>query len=289
MDVFPAAFPLQGVRIAVAGEGEAADAKARLFDGSPALVVRIGAPAAARADSYRGARLAFIALPGSDANEAAAAARAAGALVNVVDRPELCDFNTPALVDRGAVVGAIATGGAAPLLAAELRRELEARWPQGLGAAAQLLQALQGEARAAYPALPDRRAWLRRLLDGEAPGMAMRGEGAAALALARSSLGAPAGAGRLSLLVPPTSPDLLSLCALQALGRADLLVVAEEVEPAIVGLARRDAPVRRRSELAAPDIRAEVDAGAAVVCIGPAARFVDLGAMVRLPVADAQA
>ena len=36
MDAFPAFFPLAGRKIVIAGEGDAADAKARLFDGSPA-------------------------------------------------------------------------------------------------------------------------------------------------------------------------------------------------------------------------------------------------------------
>ncbi|HWW24364.1 MAG TPA: siroheme synthase, partial [Caulobacter sp.] len=38
MDSFPAYFPLAGRRVVIAGSGEAADNKARLFDGSPATV-----------------------------------------------------------------------------------------------------------------------------------------------------------------------------------------------------------------------------------------------------------
>ncbi len=285
MEVFPAAFPLAGLTIAVAGEGEAADAKARLFEGSPATVVRIAAAEAGRREAYAGARLAFVAAPGSAAAEAAAAARAAGALVNVVDRPELCDFNTPAIVDRGSVVAAIATGGAAPLLAAELRREIEARWPAGLGGAATLLCMLQDEVRAALPGLADRRAWLRRLLDGAAPGLAIAGELDAALALARLSLSGRSASGRLSLLVPPSSPDLLSLRALQALSRADRLVVAEGVAVELVALARRDAPVSRLAEVSAASVLAEVAAGGSIICVGPVAMFAMFGTLDRLPVA----
>ena len=286
MDVFPAAFPLSGLTVVVAGEGEPADAKARLFEGSPATLLRIVAAEAGRPQSYAGARLAFLAIPGLAAVEAAAAARSAGALVNVVDRPELCDFNTPAIVDRGAVVAAIATGGAAPLLAAELRREIEARWPVGLAGAATLLRSLQDEVRTALPALPDRRAWLRRLLDGEAPGLAMAGGMDAALALARRSLVEPGAGGRLSLLVPPASPDLLSLRALQVLSRADRLVVAQGVAPELVALARRDAPVSRLEDWSGEWAAEEVARGGSVVCIGPAASFTGFGAAAVLPVAS---
>ena len=286
MDVFPAAFPLAGLTLVVAGDGEAADAKARLFEGSPATLVRIAAAEAGRPQSYAGARLAFVAVPGDEAVAAAAAARAAGALVNVVDRPELCDFNTPAIVDRGAVVAAVATGGTAPLLAAELRREIEARWPAGLGEAAGLLRRLQDEVRTTLPAVVERRAWLRRLLDGEAPGLAMAGEVDAALAMARRSLAEPGMGGRLSLLVPPASLDLLSLRALQALSRADRLVVAEGVAPDLVALARRDAPVSRLDQVSAASVAEEVAKGGSVVCVGPAAMFMGFGEAERLPVAS---
>ena len=43
MNAFPAFFPLAGRRVAIVGEGEAAEAKARLFAGSPAEVVRLSA------------------------------------------------------------------------------------------------------------------------------------------------------------------------------------------------------------------------------------------------------
>ena len=105
MEAFPAFFPLRGKRVVIAGEGDGARAKARLFDGSPAEVSLVDGEAAARPATYAGALLAFVA--GADADfrrAAAAAARAAHVPVNVVDDPALCDFHTPAVIDRGQVV-----------------------------------------------------------------------------------------------------------------------------------------------------------------------------------------
>jgi len=47
MNAFPAFFPLAGRRVAIVGEGDAAEAKARLFGGSPAEIVRLSAQAGA--------------------------------------------------------------------------------------------------------------------------------------------------------------------------------------------------------------------------------------------------
>jgi precorrin-2 dehydrogenase/sirohydrochlorin ferrochelatase len=281
MDVFPAAIPLAGLTVAVAGDGEAADAKARLFDGSPARLVRIAAAEAAQTARYAGARLAFIALDGPEPGPeaAAVAARDAGALVNVVDRPALCDFHTPALIDRGAVVGAVASGGAAPVLAAELRAGIEARWPARLGELATLIAGLTAEVRSAIPEPAARRAWLRReLVDGPAAALALAGERDAALAEARWRLADPAPSpGQAVWLEPPAAPDLLSLRALQALSRADLLVVANGADDGLLTLARvapRDLP--------AAMLGARVANGERIVCIGPAAAFETYGALTRL-------
>ncbi len=246
MDAFPAFVPLAGARVVVAGEGEAADAKARLFDGSPAELVRVAGGAALRPDAYTGARLAFIAGDEAWSRRAAAAARAAGAWVNAVDRPELCDFNTPGIVDRGAVVGAVGTVGAAPVLAVRLRQEWEARWPAGLGGMARLMGALRPAVREAAADWAERRRLLGALMTGPWADAAIAGDAVEAERLAREALAA----GRLGdapraailLIDVPGEPDLLTLRAARALGAADRLVLAGDIAAAVLDLARRDAP-----------------------------------------------
>src|ERR1022692_2142111 len=104
MEAFPAFFPLNGARVVIAGEGEGAEAKARLLASSPATVARLTGAAALDPASYARATLVFVPSPDADFRRAAAAAaKAAGAPVNVVDDPALSDFHTPAIIDRGQV------------------------------------------------------------------------------------------------------------------------------------------------------------------------------------------
>jgi precorrin-2 dehydrogenase/sirohydrochlorin ferrochelatase len=243
VDAFPAFFPLAGRVVVIAGAGEAAEAKARLFASSPAQLVRLEGEAAADPQRYAGASLAFVASEDDGfAAAAAAAARAAHVPVNVVDRPALCDFTTPAVIDRGEVVAAIGTGGASPMLATLLRQDIEARVPEGAGRVAALFRNLQDEVRAALPDPGRRRAFLRGALNGPAAQAAMQGDMERAAALLRQALASDAPlAGSVQFIDARGPADLLTLRAARALAAADVLVADAEAHAEILSLARRDA------------------------------------------------
>ncbi len=67
-------------------------------------------------------------LPEERAAELAALARSARVLVNVEDRPALCDFHSVAEVRRGDLLLTVSTGGASPGLAARIRARLAAEY-----------------------------------------------------------------------------------------------------------------------------------------------------------------
>jgi uroporphyrin-III C-methyltransferase/precorrin-2 dehydrogenase/sirohydrochlorin ferrochelatase len=125
----PLLHRITGTRVVVIGTGEMGEAKAR-------LVERAGGIPCGEQEAHH-AKLAFIALEDGKAAEALATRlRSKGLLVNVADRPDLCDFTTPSIIDRDPVLIAIGTSGASAGLAKQLRLRLERLLPPGLGAAA---------------------------------------------------------------------------------------------------------------------------------------------------------
>lgn len=293
MDAFPAFFPLSGRKVVVAGSGEAAQAKLRLLASSPARLVHLEGDAARDPQAYAGAVLAFVASPDEAfALAAAAAARAAHVPVNVVDRPGLCDFTTPAVIDRGEVVAAIGTGGASPMLATMLRADIEQRVPEGAGRVAALFRSLQDEVRAALPQLHERRAFLREALIGPAAEAAMAGDMEGAVRLLRADLAkGPQGGGRVRFIDGRGPADLLTLRASRALAAADIVAADPGADADILAMARRDADhlpaeqaaaaalagrtVARVLAAAAPDaaeLQALAQAGVAIDILPTAAR-----------------
>jgi precorrin-2 dehydrogenase/sirohydrochlorin ferrochelatase len=242
LEAFPAYYPLAGRRVVIAGEGAGAEAKARLFEGSPAEVVLVRGEVATRPETYAGAALAFVASPDDAFRKAAtAAARAAHVPLNVVDHPDLCDFHTPAVIDRGQVVAAVGTGGAAPMLASLLRAEVEVHVPEGAGRVAALLRRHQAEVRASFPDLTQRRTFLRGVLAGPIAEAAMAGDmEEASRRLTMALAGGATPEGRVSFIVGEAA-DLVSLRAVRTLGAAEVVVACGAMPSLVTNHARRDA------------------------------------------------
>jgi uroporphyrin-III C-methyltransferase / precorrin-2 dehydrogenase / sirohydrochlorin ferrochelatase len=78
-----------------------------------------------------------------EAAELAAKAKAAGALVNIVDQPAHCQFQFGSIVNKSPLVIGISTGGAAPVLAQLVRSLVETALPDSLQALARKAVALR--------------------------------------------------------------------------------------------------------------------------------------------------
>lgn len=174
-----------------------------------------------------------------------AAARAAGAPVNIVDKPEFCDFAFGALVNRSPLVVAVSTDGAAPVFGQAIRAKIEALLPAGLKGWAQAATDWRPSVQARELPFALRRAFWE-LFAGKAMAEPERGptqqdaaELFAKLAQLESSFD---GRGRVTLVgAGPGDPELLTLKAIRALQSADIILYDDLVSPGVLEFARREA------------------------------------------------
>lgn len=181
MGYYPVLLDLAGRRCVMVGGGIIAG---RRVDGlltagargtviSPRLTRTLAALAAEgridhEAREYRdgdldGADLAFVATDAGEVNAAVAReARARGVWINAADDPARCTFILPALVRRGDLTVAVATGGSSPALARAIREELETYLTDDYATLAAIAAEARREVRAAgRPVTAD--AWRRAL------------------------------------------------------------------------------------------------------------------------------
>ena len=191
----------------------------------------------------RGQLLVIAATGDADVNRRAfAACRERRVLVNTVDDAALSTAIFPSIVNRGPVTVAVSTGGASPTLARRIREQIEALLPAATGRLAEFLGGRRARVREAVPGIDARRRLWDDVLDSNVPALIAAGnEQAADAELMRlASGGAPEGF--VSLVgAGPGDPDLLTLKALRALQRADVIYYDNLVSPAVLERSRRDA------------------------------------------------
>ncbi len=220
---------IAGQPVIVLGEGEAGEAKRRLVERAGGIVVDEG---------NAQARLAFVAL--DDPGEAVMRLRARGLLVNAVDRPELCDFTVPSILDRSPVLIAIGTGGASAGMAKALRLRLEALLPQSLGQLARALGEARSALRVRWPDAGQRRRALDAAL-GEGGGLDPFRDASAGRIGAWLEGAEGSAAETVEIRLSSADPEDLTLRQARLLGSADVLAHEASVPTAILDRARADA------------------------------------------------
>lgn len=270
LNAFPIFMRVEGEAVVIVGDGEEALAKARLL-GQSSATLRIVSPtpehelrdwmlshgASHVAEPYepehlKGAVLVFAAT-GDEALDRRISwdARASGIPVNAVDRPDLCDFFTPALVNRAPLAVAIGTEGAGPVLAQMVRAKIDRLLSPSLGPLAALANSLRDAAERMVPRGSPRRRFWNEFFTG-APARAMAaGDAATARRVASDLLSrSTAAQGHIALVgAGPGAEDLLTLRAQRLLMEADVIVFDALVPEAVVAMGRRDAerlPVGKR-------------------------------------------
>ncbi len=238
---FPIFMDLQGRRALVLGDGEAASRKAEALQRCGAVIHQA---THFTSDLLDGCSIAI----GAEAPEADLAALVQEAMrrgvpVNVVDRPELCSFITPAVIDRDPILVAVSSGGTAPVLARLIRARIEALVPPAFGRLAALADEFKAEIRRRLPDTALRRRVLERALGGRVADLVVMGdEDGARAEMAREIAGGEMPGGIVYLVgAGPGSADLLTLRAHRLLGEADVIVHDRLIGAEVLDMARRDA------------------------------------------------
>jgi len=262
LDVFPAFFKVKGQRVIVVGHGAEAAAKVRLLGETNARIEvvskkvepvlrqameSVGAQHV-RAEFHigllKGAALVFTAREDETLDRAVAdAARTAGVPVNAVDRPDLCDFYTGALVNRAPVAVAITSTGVGPVLARHIRARVEAMLPRATGDLAQLAESFRETVSRVIRDGAARRRFWARFFSGPVAAHVHAGRSDLARTETQRLLNGHAEETGFVWLVGagPGAEDLLTLRAQRLLQEADVIVYDALVPASVVAMGRRDA------------------------------------------------
>jgi uroporphyrin-III C-methyltransferase / precorrin-2 dehydrogenase / sirohydrochlorin ferrochelatase len=258
----PVFYALDGKRALVAGGSAAATWKAELLSAAGAqvdvfatdatddmLALAAAPPNGAIAlhrrrwttEDFNGAAVAVAdCADETEAARFAAAARAAGVPVNVVDRPAFCDFSFGAIVNRSPLVIGISTDGAAPVFGQVIRAKIEALIPKGFARWADAARNWRPRVQAlGLPFRGRRNFWerftARAVVAPDTP--PAEADLAALLQCAADSQ-----SGSVTLVgAGPGDPELLTLRAVRALQSADVILFDDLVSRDVLDFARREA------------------------------------------------
>jgi uroporphyrin-III C-methyltransferase / precorrin-2 dehydrogenase / sirohydrochlorin ferrochelatase len=166
--------------------------------------------------------------------------------VNVVDRPELCSFIFPSVIDRSPVTVAVSTAGTAPVMARLLRARLETLIPSRYGRLATLAARYRNIVKARLAKGAERRRFWEDILQGPIAELVYSGKEEEAAHALQNALDKTDSAklrrGEIYLVgAGPGDPDLLTFRALRLMQQCDVVLYDRLVPPAILDLVRREA------------------------------------------------
>lgn len=257
LSVLPVFFDLKGKRAIVIGGSAAAAWKAELLaaagahvdvhdmrpgqqmltlasnDGVAGAVRLVPAPWSVRA--LAGAALIVADAPTrAEAVTIYNAAHAAGVAVNLIDRPDFCDFQFGAIVNRSPLIIGISSSSAAPVLAQMARSRIESIIPLYVAAWAGIAARIRRLVSQRLPTANQRRAFWENFAT-----RAMLGPPKDA-GCVESCFQADAGAGRMTTIEVDAADDL-TLRAIRALQTADVIHIEGRCPEGILDFARREA------------------------------------------------
>ncbi|MDA7841712.1 siroheme synthase CysG [Gammaproteobacteria bacterium] len=167
-------------------------------------------------------------------------------LVNVVDKPKICDFIFPSILERGPITVAVSTGGASPVLARMLRTKLETMIPGAYGRLAKIVSENRISVRKKLVNSKSNGIFWEQMLNGKFLELVLNGQDEEAVKFLNIEIDnfdeQKKGEGEVYLVgAGPGDPDLLTFRALRLMQQADVALYDRLVHPSIIDLIRRDA------------------------------------------------
>ena len=167
-------------------------------------------------------------------------------LVNVVDKPKICDFIFPSILERGPITVAVSTGGASPVLARMLRTKLETMIPGAYGRLAKIVSENRIPVRKKLVNSKSNGIFWEQMLNGKFLELVLSGQDEEAIKFLNIEIDnfdeQQKGEGEVYLVgAGPGDPDLLTFRALRLMQQADVALYDRLVHPSIIDLIRRDA------------------------------------------------
>ncbi len=167
-------------------------------------------------------------------------------LVNVVDKPKICDFIFPSILERGPITVAVSTGGSSPVLARMLRTKLETMIPGAYGRLAKIVSENRIPVRKKLVNSKSNGIFWEQMLNGKFLELVLSGQDEEAVKFLNIEIDnfdeKKKGEGEVYLVgAGPGDPDLLTFRALRLMQQADVALYDRLVHPSIIDLIRRDA------------------------------------------------
>ena len=255
MQYFPLFVDTQGLRVLLVGAGEVATRKLDLLSRTDAIIHVVAPEVASDIETYfqqgritltrrevveadlSNVNIVYLATANEQLNmHFADLANERGIWVNVVDNPSYCRFITPSIVDRGRLVVAISTAGAAPVFARTIRSRLEAMLPTSLAPLFDFVASKREEVQQTLSDGKDRRLFWERFFNANQDKFDKLTEQRfidAYQDITRQ--------GEILLLTQDTPAHLLPIAAMPLLQKLDVIFSDEPLDYDINELLRRDA------------------------------------------------
>lgn len=263
MDIFPISLKLQQQPCLIVGGGHIAYRKAVLLQKAGA-VISVVAPeieaslleiVQATAGQYvqapfnseiplRSYRLVIAATNDAGVNrQVFEDCEAENVLVNSVDDPPHCRFMVPAIIDRSPLIISVASNGTSPVLSRQIRTQLEATIPHGMGKLAEFSGKWRSAVKAKITNPEERRIFWEDLYASPLKEQVFNDNLAEADRLIEQALNEwQKPKGEVYLVgAGPGDPELLTLKALRLMQQADVVIYDRLVSAPIMDLCRRDA------------------------------------------------